>query len=177
MRVVSWNLVCCHRYLDIDRLLHICAQEHWFDESLFGRFGMKMIWLGITILVLPISHAAFGQSDARIEAQYSRYYNDCINSGDAAQGITVGILDCNGAEIDRQDARLNQAYKMVMMRLNVAQKAKLRISERTWIGKRDARCRAISASEESGTFGAILYSNCILSETTARRMWLESYKP
>ena len=40
---------------------------------------------------------------------YSAIHDHCMNSGDAAQGITSGILDCNGEEAERQDIRLNQA--------------------------------------------------------------------
>ena len=138
---------------------------------------MKKFPIGITFVGLLVSQAAAGQSHGKIEAQYSREYNQCMNSGEAAEGVTLGILNCNGTEIDRQDARLNQAYKMVMIRLNAAQKSKLRFLERAWVNRRDARCRHEAAPEEGGTLASIIYSGCILNETIARRQWLEAYKP
>lgn len=107
---------------------------------------------------------------------YSRAYESCMASGDAAQGITSGIMDCTGEEIDRQDARLNQAYVMVMRRLPPARKAALREAERRWIRARDARCRKQAASEGGGSLAGILYNECILGETVERRLWLERYR-
>jgi uncharacterized protein YecT (DUF1311 family) len=116
------------------------------------------------------------QAKSAVEARYSKEYNECMSSGDAANGVTSGVLDCIGAEIDRQDARLNQAYKMVMSRLNASRKTILRASERAWIGQRDARCRKASAPEKGGTLASIIYSGCILDETIKRIIFLEKYQ-
>ena len=138
---------------------------------------MKKFGIGLALVFMLASQNALGHARSAIEARYSATYNECLSTGDAAQGVTSGIMDCNGAEIDRQDARLNQAYKMVMMRLSAQQRSKLRLSERSWIGQRDARCRRAAAPEAGGTLAAIIYSGCILDETIERMIWLESYKP
>jgi uncharacterized protein YecT (DUF1311 family) len=119
---------------------------------------------------------ASAQTAKQIEARYSRDYNRCLNSGDAANGATYAMRECNSAEIGRQDVRLNQAYKMVMARLNAPQKKTLRMSERTWILERDAQCRREAAEAEGGTLQPILYGGCILNETIKRTMWLEAYR-
>lgn len=127
----------------------------------------------VSIAALPM--AAHAQSKAQVERRYSKDYKQCMATGDAANGVTAGIMDCNGSEIDRQDARLNQAYKMVMLRLSAGKKVELRGAERAWIGQRDARCNRAASVEEGGSLAQIIYSQCILDETIKRTMWLESY--
>jgi uncharacterized protein YecT (DUF1311 family) len=96
------------------------------------------------------------QSSKQLSARYSTDYKQCMSSGDAAQGVTSGILDCNGSEIERQDARLNQAYKMVMTRLSPDSKAILRGREREWITQRDAGCHKISDPKSGNNGGNYL---------------------
>lgn len=111
----------------------------------------------------------------RTEPHFSRAYDDCMGSGEAANGVTAAMMDCIGAEIDREDARLNQAYKMVMSRLTSPQKTALRSSERTWIKARDARCKA--GGDGGGSLDGVLYANCILDATARRVRFLETYRP
>lgn len=132
--------------------------------------------LALLIAGAFVSSSAHAQTEAQIEARYSRDYGSCMKTGDAADGVTSGIMDCTGEEIGRQDARLNQAYKMVMARLNSEQKTSLRTSERNWIVARDARCAKSSNEEDGGSLAAIIYSGCILRETVKRTMWIEAYK-
>jgi uncharacterized protein YecT (DUF1311 family) len=129
--------------------------------------------LMLSITMLPM--AAHAQSKAQVESRYSKDYKQCMATGDAASGVTAGIMDCNGSEIDRQDARLNQSYKMVMMRLGASEKTALRASERSWIGLRDAHCKQESSAEEGGSLAAVIYSQCILEGTVKRTIWLEGY--
>jgi uncharacterized protein YecT (DUF1311 family) len=100
-----------------------------------------------------------------------------MGSGDAAQGITSAIMDCNGAENRLQDARLNQAYKTVMARLAQPQQAALRKSERTWIKERDQRCREAADEAGGGSAFGIIFSSCVLDETVKRVIWLKDYPP
>lgn len=119
---------------------------------------------------------AVAQTKKQVKARYSNEYNRCMNTGLAADGVTSGIMDCSGNEIRRQDARLNEAYKMVMARSTPQQKTTLRTSERNWIGQRNKGCEKVTAPLEGGTLAMIIYSGCILDETIKRTIWLESYK-
>lgn len=153
--------------------------QGWKDRADSGQQGTNVMRIVtyVAIAVGLIGAASAGaQTKRRVQDRYSNDYNRCMNTGDAANGVTSGIMDCNGLEIDRQDARLNQAYKMVMARSNSQQKTGLRMSERNWIGQRDARCQRASASEEGGSLTTIIYSGCILEETIKRIIWLETYK-
>lgn len=110
-------------------------------------------------------------------AAYSSNYKQCISTGDALNGVTAAIMDCNGEEIDRQDSRLNQVYALTMASLVPVERARLRDAERSWVVQRDADCHRKESAEEGGTLASIIYSGCILEETTKRAEWLQQYRP
>ncbi len=115
---------------------------------------------------------ACAQTQAQIERRYSRDYQACV---DASEGVTLNLRECLNSEIDRQDARLNQAYVMVMRRLPAPRKTLLRADERKWITARDARCKRAIAGN-NGTMAGLIYAGCILDETIKRTLFLETYK-
>lgn len=133
---------------------------------------MKML---LTAVVATLTAPAGAETQAEVERRYSAEYNRCLASGDAARGVTVAMMDCNGAEIELQDAQLNQAYRMVMQRLSPPGKAQLRVSERAWIVQRDRRCRRSARTDQGGTIAGLTYGGCILDATMRRTMWLEHY--
>lgn len=135
----------------------------------------KTVLLAVAI-GLAGSVPAGAQTAKQVEARYSRDYDRCLKTGDAAKGVTSAMMDCMGSENERQDARLNQAYKMVMTRLSPKAKGVLRTSQRNWIKQRDARCRAAAAEMEGGSASGLIFSSCFLDETVKRTMWLEKYK-
>lgn len=126
------------------------------------------------LTALALAAPASGRT--AVEARYSAAYRTCLATGDAAKGVTSGLLDCNGAEIDRQDARLNRTYRAVMARLAPPARTKLRASERAWIVERDRSCRRDSKAAEGGTLASVIYSGCILDRTIERTIWLERYR-
>lgn len=120
---------------------------------------------------------AQAQTQAQIEARYSGDYNRCMATGDAADGVDSAMAACTDAEIARQDARLNLAYKATLARLTPAQKPALVSSERGWIVRRDNQCDNTAAEFQGGTMAAVVRSGCVLDETIKRTMWLERYRP
>ena len=127
-----------------------------------------------TLLVAAlVATSVSAQTQPQIEKRYSRDYTECM---DASGGVTAEMRDCLGTEIDRQDARLTQAYVMVMRPLPQQRKEKLRVLERAWIKQRDAKCSRAAAEAEGGSLAGIIYSGCILDETISRTIFLENYK-
>lgn len=120
-----------------------------------------------------IATSAPAQTQTQIEKRYSRDYTQCM---DSSGGVTADMMDCLGTEIDSQDARLNQAYVMVMRPLPKPRKGKLRGLQRAWIKQRDAKCSRASAEEGGGSLSSIIYSSCILDETISRTIFLENYQ-
>lgn len=99
-------------------------------------------------------------------------YQDCMdNSG----GVTVTMLDCAASELDIQDARLNAAYQQKMRELDSPGKSSLRTLQRAWIKQRDQGCTAKAAPEEGGTLAEVIYSTCLVTETTERVDRLNDY--
>lgn len=128
----------------------------------------------LSATALAVSPAT-ARTKSAVEKRYSSTYNYCMSVGDAAEGESNAVMFCNGNEINQQDARLNQAYKMVMNKLTDSQKTALRSSERIWIKSRDAAC-VKSGEEVGGTLGSAVYSTCILNKTIERTMYLENHQ-
>lgn len=129
-------------------------------------------------LLLSLAIAVAAQTGVWTPAEEratSPQYNRCLKEPDAANGVHHAMMRCGDEEMARQDARLNQAYRMTMQRLPRARQAKLRSVQRVWIKQRDRTC-APYAGPDTGQAGELNHSGCLLRETIARRLWLERYR-
>lgn len=113
---------------------------------------------------------------ADIDRRYTPAYKSCLDSGEAARGVQYAMNDCANSEYERQDARLNQAYVMVMRRLVPPAKLRLRALQRDWIKTRDRKCTADSAEYRGGSIAPMIFSLCLTDETIRRTLWLETYR-
>jgi uncharacterized protein YecT (DUF1311 family) len=129
----------------------------------------------VVAILVPFSTANSATS-SEIEKRHTKAYNNCLNSGDAAQGVQPAMNACAADEYIRQDGRLNQAYVMVMKRLKPARKNNLRMSQRKWIKQRDITCKAEMAEYEGGSIAPLIFHSCMTNETIERTMWLEKYR-
>jgi uncharacterized protein YecT (DUF1311 family) len=103
----------------------------------------------------------------------SKHYSTCI---DEAGGVIVNMLNCNAAEIEHQDARLNKAYNEVMTILSESRKKELRDAQHTWIKFRDANCKFYADADGGGAMVGLNSSNCLMSITASRAIELEGLK-
>lgn len=143
-----------------------------FEMGVSMRRIAKQIYSMLLISTVFASPAS-AQAQSQIERRYTSEYHACM---DASEGVTVAMMDCNGAEIELQDARLNQAYVMVMRPLARAKKDALRALQRAWIKQRDAKCSRAADAERGGSLASVIYSGCILDETIKRTIFLENYR-
>ena len=97
-------------------------------------------------------------------------YSACLEQ---SGGVTVNILNCISTETERQDNRLNKAYKKIMENLSPDRKKQLRSVQRLWIKYRDANC-GFYADPNGGTIASINSSECFLVETAGRAKELEN---
>jgi uncharacterized protein YecT (DUF1311 family) len=89
---------------------------------------------------------------------------------------TYGMIDCIGAEVRVQDARLNQAYQAALMRLErPRQKAALQKAQRAWMSFRDLDC-ASYVDEDWGSMARVESNQCVLDHTRRRADELERYR-
>lgn len=119
--------------------------------------------------ILLIALLGCGASAHADEGAYSSRYSACM---DESGGVTVAMLDCIGGELERQDARLNAAYRALSARLDATRKPQLTAAQRLWIQYRDANCR-FHADPEGGTLAGVMANECVLRETAERAAELE----
>ncbi|MYL23978.1 DUF1311 domain-containing protein [Halomonas alkaliantarctica] len=121
---------------------------------------MKRVLAGIFCLALsPVTPA---------EDLYTGRYASCM---DESGGVTVNMMNCIGAEIERQDARLNEAYQKLLSNISEKRQQELLGAQRLWIQYRDANCLFYATA--GGTLAMVASNECVLRETTQRAEELE----
>lgn len=93
-----------------------------------------------------------------------------------AGGVTADMIECIGTETERQDARLNQAYKALRATLNAARQKQLQDAQRAWISFRDGNC-AFYYDPDGGSMARVAASDCMMSMTAERAHELELLMP
>lgn len=109
-------------------------------------------------------------TDEQVRVQHSPALDACLNSGDAAKGVSVAMGGCFNAELKLQDDRLNTAYRAALSKRDAAGQARLRAEERDWIKRRDVDCRAVAVG---GTIDMVEIPACLLDATIRRRVTLQ----
>ncbi|MBY9063627.1 lysozyme inhibitor LprI family protein [Sphingomonas yunnanensis] len=99
----------------------------------------------------------------------------CLNSGEAAAGVTSAMSACFVADYKRADAQLNLAYRATMRRLSRSRQAALRTSQRAWIAERDRAC-PIDDAPGAGTVETLNHPGCLTEESERRTAWLRGYR-
>ena len=131
---------------------------------------------GTTILLLilglgvaaPAAAAGGGFRDVVL----SRDYHRCVKDDPS----NAGLGNCLELEDQRQEGRLNQAYRMVMARLPAARKAALLTSERAWVKARKRECDAAYREMEGGTGAGPALLMCLSVRAAERTNWLERFR-
>jgi uncharacterized protein YecT (DUF1311 family) len=99
------------------------------------------------------------------DVDLSKEYSVCLDK--ASEGPWADMFECNGEELDRQDARLNDNYKKLMSKLSRDRNKALLKAQRAWIKFRDAHCD-FYLDPAGGSADRLLSSICLV-ETTANR--------
>ncbi|MBL6986300.1 MAG: DUF1311 domain-containing protein [Methylobacter sp.] len=99
----------------------------------------------------------------------SQTFSTCM---DQAGGVTASMIECLGEETERQDVRLNKAYKEVMDGLSPERKKQLQAAQRLWLKYRKANCD-FYYDPDGGTIAGVIASDCFMSATAARAKELE----
>ena len=107
----------------------------------------------------------------QIVAPYlSAEYSNCLGTASAS----VDMLDCIGAERDRQNKELDRVYHHAMQNLSATERDELRRDEREWIAARDAACQHAGA-DAGGTVQEVAVARCGMIETARRVIYLGNY--
>ncbi|WDM77080.1 lysozyme inhibitor LprI family protein [Xanthomonas sp. NCPPB 1638] len=109
------------------------------------------------------------RGDLAKEVSLRRSYVQCVKESNA---IHPAMMGCNESEYEYQDARLNKAYRNLMDKLAVGERAALKQEERDWINQRDALCQSNGALG-GGQAEELEDSSCMLNATAKRADDLE----
>lgn len=126
---------------------------------------LKIFSAALAIAAAPIAASAH-------ETGLSKQHAACMGKSSAT---TMDMIECITAETERQDARLNKAYKAVMAELSPERKKQLLEAQRAWIKFRDANCSFYN-DPDGGTLARVNANDCILTSTSARVHELENFK-
>ncbi len=107
------------------------------------------------------------------EPQTSKAYAACL---DKSGGVTSAMQACIADERERQDKRLNAAYKALIGAVSEERKTELRSVQRKWIAFRDANC-AFYDDPEGGSAARLASSECFVTQTALRATELQNLKP
>ena len=92
-----------------------------------------------------------------------------------AGGVDPRMVECNGAELGRQDVRLNGVYRPLAAKLDPDRRGLLIKAERAWLAARDADCAFAAAGESGGSLYRLLVQDCMISANALRIKALEGY--
>ena len=131
--------------------------------------ALAMTWVAIALgAAAPAGAAGGGYRDSLL----SREYHRCIKEDPS----NAGRGQCLELESERQEGRLNQAYRMVMARLPAARREALRNSERAWVKARTHECDAVYREMEDGTGAGPAQLTCESVRAAERTNWLERFR-
>ncbi len=99
----------------------------------------------------------------------------CLDTGEAARGVTSAMSACFVADYRLADARLNDVYRSTLKRLPAGRKAALRTSQRAWLIQRDRTC-PLDTSEGAGTIEMSNHPACLAKQTRLRITWLTRFR-
>ncbi len=104
------------------------------------------------------------------DSNLTKQFGTCI---DKSGGVTMDMIECIGAEIQRQDARLNKAYKALTASLTPERKKQLQEAQRAWIKFRDSNC-GFYYDPDGGSMARVSANDCLMNMTASRAKELES---
>jgi uncharacterized protein YecT (DUF1311 family) len=123
---------------------------------------------------LLLSAAAVAPDAQAAEVRYSPAFDRCMAAPSGQS--TQGMVECIGAELKQQDARLNRAYQGAIKRMTLPrQRAALQKAQRAWIAYRDADC-ASHLDADWGTLSRVEANDCVLARTAQRADELEQFR-
>jgi uncharacterized protein YecT (DUF1311 family) len=81
---------------------------------------------------------------------------------------------CAHEAYQKADAELNNAYRQLMPKLEIAHQEKLKLAQRAWLAFRDAHCECESFAFEGGSMQPLLRSSCFEQVTRDRTKQLQA---
>ena len=125
---------------------------------------MKIFKCTLVGLVLTYGSTAYSTDEG-----LCKKYSSCINKADSTQDM----VECIVSEYKTQDARLNNAYKLLQQKLSADRKKQLLEAQRLWIKYRDANC-SFYYDPDGGSMARLSANDCMMTSTAIRAKELEN---
>lgn len=87
---------------------------------------------------------------------------------------TAGMVACISREHDVWDGMLNDAYQILLKRLEPEKARKLKAAQRSWIASRDLTCGFYQDYFE-GTMAVPMIADCVNGEAASRFFFLDGF--
>ena len=113
-----------------------------------------------TLIVLTLCATFFAQNQKK---------DPCADAQSQAE-----MNMCWGKEYKAADARLNEAYRRFISKLNDEEKAQLKKAQLAWIMYRDANCDFVADQYKGGTMRPMIAAICLAETTNNRTTELEA---
>jgi uncharacterized protein YecT (DUF1311 family) len=131
----------------------------------------RLVSRATKVMIICLAVLWNGQLLAETDDDTSKEYSDCLHK--AVEGTWADMFECNGDELDRQDARLKDTHKKLMSKLSRDRKKALLKAQRAWIKFREANCDYYS-DPDGGRAARLDASGCLVRMTAARAKELEA---
>lgn len=125
---------------------------------------MKIFKCTLVDLVLTFGPTAYSADEG-----LSKKYSSCMNKSVSTQDM----VECIDSEYKTQDARLNNAYKLLQQNLSADRKKQLLEAQRLWIKYRDANC-SFYYDPGGGSMARLSANDCMMISTAVRAKELEN---
>lgn len=127
---------------------------------------MKTPLLQIALTLAAAMPLASHAQDGNLTKQFAA----CM---DKSGGVTMDMIECIGAETQRQDTRLNKAYKALTASVTPERKKQLQDAQRAWIKFRDNNC-GFYYDPDGGSMARVSANDCMMTMTANRAKELEN---
>jgi uncharacterized protein YecT (DUF1311 family) len=122
-----------------------------------------------TILAALLVLATSSQAE---DVPLSKAFGQCV---DKSGGADFAVIACLGTEYTRQDKRLNDAFRKLLVRVSKQKGEELRKVQRAWLAYIQAECGFLYDKEAfAGTADRVEASSCNVTERARRAADLES---
>lgn len=130
-----------------------------------NRFGPRLLGRPMNMKPICLIHYTFSIAAAAIFALFpgAASAQNCKNPD-----TQLAMNACAARDYEREDQRLNQTYRDLLAKLEVAKREKLREVQRAWLSFRDMNCDFQSADYQGGTIYSLIQSSCLADMTKQR---------
>lgn len=116
-----------------------------------------------------VAAACTAQAQVAAPDRFSGVFDECVQKAD---GRDTDMANCAWAEGERQDQRLNQAYKSLMAMLPAERKKRMQEAQRAWVQYKEKQL-VLESSATGGTMDRVNAASLYLSMTAERADYLE----